>query len=391
MMDAFVSRYGPYPFGKFGYAAAPKGDMEHQTCVTHLSALIQANHVYDWLLAHEMGHQWWGDCVAINDWRDIWLSEGFATYSEAIHREYQYGLADYLSYMQTSLMQPVFNSSENFPIYDPDYLWGTTVYEKGGCVLHMLRHVVGDDAFFETLALYRSRHEHGNAVTPQFQDAAETVHGSSLDWFFQEWIYDVGWPKYRYAWIGQTGGATGHRVLLSIDQVQANGPVFTMPVDVKVTTGSGDTTMVLWIDEGHEYFDLPLPAAPVAVTLDPDNWILNQVEQVAAAGVEEPGFEVDPGESGWQTTGRLSVRPNPFTGTTRIHLDDPAAGSVRVEVVDPSGRRVRTLEAAARGGSAVELEWDGRDASGRPVPAGTYFVRVAGSGREIRGRAIVVR
>lgn len=398
MMDAFVSRYGSYPFGKFGYAAAPKGDMEHQTCVTHLSSLIQANHVYDWLLAHEMGHQWWGDCVAINDWRDVWLSEGFATYSEAIHREYQYGLANYLAYMQTSLMQPVLNSSENFPIYDPDYLWGTTVYEKGGCVLHMLRHVMGDDAFFEALALYRSRHEHGNAVTAQFQDAAETVHGSSLDWFFQPWIYDVGWPKYRYAWIAQPGGGTGHRLVLSIDQVQTNGPVFTMPVDVKVTTASGDTTMVLWIDEAHEYFDLPMPGAPLTVTLDPDNWILNQVEQVAPAGIEpelgdDPGDPGHPGTSGGglHEAGVLSVRPNPFRGATTIRLEGRRVGVVRLEIVDPSGRRVRSFESAAREGAAVEVDWDGRDAAGRPVPAGTYFVRVAGPMSGTSGRVIVVR
>ena len=110
-VDATITALGG-AFGfplKFGYAAAPKGDMEHQTCVTHLAATIQPNHVYDWLLAHEMAHQWWGDCVSVNDWRDVWLSEGFATYSEAIFQEYAYGFATYQSYMQSSLMNPVFN------------------------------------------------------------------------------------------------------------------------------------------------------------------------------------------------------------------------------------------------------------------------------------------
>jgi aminopeptidase N len=370
MMDAFVSRYGPYPFDKFGYAAAPKGDMEHQTCVTHISSVIVASHTYDWLLAHEMSHQWWGDCVAINDWRDIWLSEGFATYSEAIHREYAYGLANYLAYIQSSLMQPVFSSSENFPIYDPDYMWGTTVYEKGGTVLHMLRHVVGDEAFFEALALYRSLYEHGNAVTTQFQAAVEAVHGQSLDWFFQEWIHGVGWPVYRFAWVGQT--TPGPRLLLAIDQIQTNGPIFTMPLDVKVATAAGDTLLVLWVNDAHEFFDIPLHAAPTAVTLDPDNWILNQAQQVAAAAVGD--LMTDGG-----TVPALHVQPNPFATEVGIRYALPRDGDVRAEVFNPAGARVRLLADGPHAAGEVELIWDGRDDAGRALPSGIYFLRLTGS------------
>ncbi|MBM3287835.1 MAG: hypothetical protein FJY88_10870 [Candidatus Eisenbacteria bacterium] len=383
MMDAFVSRYGPYPFGKFGYVAAPKGDMEHQTCVTHLAMLIQPNHTYDWLLAHELAHQWWGDCIAINDWRDIWLSEGFATYGEAIHREYAYGLQDYLAYMQSSLMQPVFNSSENFPIYDPDYMWGTTVYEKGGTVLHMLRHVVGDAAFFEALALYRALYEHGNAVTTQFQAAVEAVHGQSLDWFFQEWIHGVGWPVYRYAWIGQQSG--GHRLVLAIDQVQTNGPVFTMPLDVKVATVAGDTLLVLWVDEAHEDFDIPLDAAPLAVMLDPDNWILNQAQQVDPQAIE------DPAASRLAAPPFLRARPNPFVDKTEIRLSSLMDRLVRVEIFDPSGARVRVLTAGDLAPEDSGLTWDGKDDAGRELPAGLYFVRAVTTAGAATGRIVLAR
>jgi len=398
MMDAFISRYGPYPFDKFGYASAPKGDMEHQTCVTHLAGTVLPNHTYDWLLAHEMSHQWWGDCVSVNDWRDVWLSEGFATYSEAIFQEYAYGVQTYRTYMQNSLMNPVFNSSENFPIYDPEYLWGTTVYEKGGCVLHMLRGVVGDACFFDALAAYRAAHEHGNAVTPQFQEAVEAACGQDLDWFFQEWIHDVGWPEYRYAWVGQQGSG-GSRLLLAIDQTQTNGPTFTMPVGVKVTTAAGDTLLTLWVDERHEFFDLHMPGAPTAVALDPDNWILNRATEAPAASIGEPGpWGPDvPGPGDGLAPSAARIRPNPFSRETSILLQVEPTTPIRVEVLDVTGRRVRTLAALRPAVPELELRWEGRDDDGRALPSGAYFLRVVREGEQepgtpvLPGRLLLIR
>jgi aminopeptidase N len=370
MMDGFISRFGPYPFAgeKFGYAAAPKGDMEHQTCVTHLSGLILPNHTYDWILAHEMCHQWWGDCVAINDWRDVWLSEGFATYGEAIFQEYAYGAAAYRNYMITQLMNPVFNSSENFPIYDPDYLWGTTVYEKGGTVLHMLRHVVGDTRFFQALAVYRAAHEHQNAVTPQFQSAVESVHGASLNWFFQEWIYDRGWPEYQYYWSDREVAGV-HHVDLFIGQFQTNGPTFRMPVDVKITTTTGDSLFVLWVNQRQQWFDLTVNGTPTAVAFDPDSWILCRKQPVnvstdGAAGQTAPN------------TASLEAIPNPFRQSTTLRFRSPAGEPIRVEIFSPAGQRVRVLSTGAGSGGPCAIPWDGRDERGLSLPSGTYFCRV---------------
>ncbi len=372
MMDGFVERYGPYPFSKFGYVAATKGDMEHQTCVTHLGALIGAHNVYDWLLAHELAHQWWGDCVSVNDWRDIWLSEGFATYSEAIFHEHAYGMGAYHNYIQTSIMNPVFASSENFPIYDPEYLWGTTVYEKGATVLHMLRHVVGDEDFFSSLVTYRQAHEYGNAVTPEFKQAVESVSGQDLDWFFEEWIYDVGWPVYEYAWIG-SAGEDRHYVCLMIDQVQTNGPVFTMPVDVEITTVSGDTLVTLWVDEIHELFEIEIGAEPIGIELDSDNWILNAAYEVPYSGVAEETA----------TSILLWAEPslsNPNSQVTRIRYSVPIGQHVRMEIIDAAGQRVRSLVDRTVAAGPGGVIWDGRDRQDRLVPSGIYFCRMtAGS------------
>jgi len=368
MMEAFLQRYGAFPFDRFGYVAAPKGDMEHQTCITHNEGCIVPNHAYDWLLAHEMAHQWWGDCVSVNTWPDVWLSEGFATYSESIFREHAYGVAAYHDYVQSSYMTPVFNSQENFPVYDPDYLWGTTVYEKGAIVLHMLRHVLGDSLFFQSLAAYRQAYEHQSATTAQFQQVVESVSGQGMGWFFDEWVYDIGWPEYEYSWCA-AGGRDGFVLSLIIDQVQTNGPVFTMPLDVGVTTAAGDTLVTLWVDGAHGVFLVDLAAEPTAVTLDPDNWILNEAQEVAT---EREGEAAVPA--------RLSLEqnvPNPFNPATTIAYSVPAPQHVCLEIYNAAGQRVCVLVDGLSASGRTEVVWDGRDERGRAVASGTYFCRMS--------------
>lgn len=384
MMDGFVERYGPYPYGKFGYVSATKGDMEHQTCVTHHGSTVRADHTYDWLLAHEMAHQWWGDLVSVNDWRDIWLSEGFATYSEAIFFEHAYGAQSYRDYMQLNLMNPVFGSPENFPIYDPNNLWGTTVYEKGGCVLHMLRHVVGDSLFFASLAAYREAYAYSSAVTGEFQAVVEGVAGRDLDWFFDQWIYDVGWPVYEYSWRALEDEGQ-YAVNLVIDQVQTNGPVFAMPVDVKIATTGGDTLVVLEVNDEHEVFDLVMPSEPTAVVIDPDNWILNREQQVPHAGVDGAGRASGPEL-------RLEPNaPNPFGRLTTIRYSVPGAQRARLDIYDAAGRRVASLVDGPVGPGWSEATWDARDSRGREVAPGTYFCRLSAAEGSPVTRLIVIR
>lgn len=382
MMEGFLERYGPYPFDKFGYCMEAKGDMEHQTCVTHVNTVLQPNHLYDWLLAHEMAHMWWGDCVSVGDWRDVWLSEGFATYSEAIYQEHANGTAGYQNYIQQNIMNPVLAGGENFPIYDPVYLWGTTTYEKGACVLHMLRHVVGDSTFFDGLAAYRAAYEYASAVTPQFKAVVESVSGQDLDWFFAQWIYDVGYPEYEYSWLADSS-AGGYDLTLVIDQVQTNGPVFTMPVDVKVTMVAGDSLLTLLVDDAHEVFDLVMAGEPNAVEIDPENWILNTAEEVPNAGIGD--LTAAPALSLGQN------RPNPFGRSTAIIYSLPRSQHVRLAIYDAAGRKIVGLVDGYRPAGDAETLWNGTDTGGREVAPGTYFCCLdTEDGRRVR-RVILLK
>jgi aminopeptidase N len=382
MMDGFIQRYGSYPFSTFGFVSESKGDMEHQTCVTHRVGLINPDHLYDWLLAHEMAHMWWGDCVSVGDWRDVWLSEGFATYSEAVFHEHAYGMESYHNYVQNNLMNPVLSSGENFPIYDPDYLWGSTTYEKGACVLHMLRHVIGDSAFYGGLAAYRQAYEYEYAVTPEFKEAIETVSGQDLDWFFDEWIYDKGWPEYEHAWLADSV-AGGYDLNLVIDQVHTNGPIFTMPVEFKITTVSGDTLVTLWVDESYEEFDLMIFEEPTAVELDPDNWILNTGQEVPHAGVHRTAAVFD-----------LSLEPNapnPFRPSTTIRYMLPRSQHAKIEVYNAMGQKVLTLLDRDLPAGRGEVTWNGRDQGGHRVAPGTYFCRLVTEDGSLATRMVHIR
>ena len=241
MMEAFEAKFGTYPFDKFAYMTTLRGDMEHQTCVSHLLALVDSTNNNDDILSHEMCHMWYGDCVTYGDWRDVWLSEGFATYGEAVYREYKDGPAAYHNYVTTQFLNRVIASgaSGNDGVYDPSYLWGVVAYEKGASVLHMLRGVLDNDTlFFQALRDYRNAHLYGNAVTPDFIADVETTVGQDLSWFFDPWVYGDGHPVYQYGWSWDALGGGQWKVDVVIRQTQTTPTLFDMPLDFRVQTGS---------------------------------------------------------------------------------------------------------------------------------------------------------
>jgi aminopeptidase N len=382
MMEAFESHYSPYHYDKFSYVGVRRGDMEHSTCVAHLRTLINGTNFYDPILAHELAHHWWGDWVTVADWRDVWLSEGFATYSEAIYAEHLGGAAGYHDYVDGDILDFYLQSGETFPIYDPAFLWGATVYEKGAAVLHMLRHVVGDATFFETLQAWGSSFGFANAVTTDFIATAEGVAAQELDWFFDEWVYGAGYPAFEWGWTTEPSGSD-HVVQVVVDQVQTTGSTFTMPVDVRITTVAGATTVTGMVDELNETLTFLVPDAPIDVELDPDRWVLCEKTEVSV-GVGSNGGGTRPLA--------LSVSlSNPFSPATAMRVSglDGSRPAV-VRIFDPAGRTVRLLvDGHVNGGTAVLL-WDGRDEGGLRLPPGLYFLRASQDASEVTKRIVLL-
>jgi len=273
MIDAFAQGYGEYPFldEKYGHAEFTwGGGMEHQT-LTSLGGWSED------LISHELAHQWWGDMVTCRSFNHIWLNEGFATWSEAYWRETQEGFDRYKEYMDFAAYYgpgTIYVESTTFDdIFDVNL-----TYNKASWVVHMLRHVVGDTDFFAGLALYRSMYGYADATTLQLRDVMETVSGQDLDAFFDEWIWGEYYPVYRYSWT-QVDPAT---IEVTIEQVQTNTGLFTMPIDVRVVTGSGTQTFVVPNSQALETYQLPAGDVQ-SVLLDPDRWILREVESTVTS------------------------------------------------------------------------------------------------------------
>ncbi|MBN1825689.1 MAG: hypothetical protein JW958_05425 [Candidatus Eisenbacteria bacterium] len=386
MMDGLIERFGDYPYDEFGYVTTPIGDMEHQTKVFHISWGVNGTTTYDDLLAHEMTHQWFGDLVTYGDWRDVWLSEGFATYGQALFHEHLYGEQDYHDYVVSDLFTPYLNSAEilTYPIYDPDYLWGTVAYEKGASVVHMLRGVMGDSLFFDALNLYLDNHAYGNAYTPDFIADCETVYGGDLDWFFDEWIYQGGHPVIDWGWTSVEETPGNWRVDISTRQTQTVGPdAYVMPVDFLIETPAGDTTVVLWIDAETNQFQVYPGGEATAVLFDPDEWLLDENAEVSTAageGAPPARFALEPN------------RPNPFNPITSISFELPEACPVTIGVYAITGERIHTLVdgiSFPEGRHAVV--WDGRDDAGRAVASGVYFCRIDAGGRTESRKMSLIR
>ncbi|NOY59998.1 MAG: M1 family metallopeptidase, partial [Calditrichaeota bacterium] len=283
MIGFFASLFGEYPFLREKYGMAEYNGiyagMENQT-MTHIDpGYIRGNHSSDYLIAHELSHQWWGDCVTMGDWPHTWLNEGFATYCEALWEEHVHGEQAYHEYMATIL-----RSAKNFkePVYryNNKDVYNLIVYDKGAAVMHMLRHVMGDEKFFKVFPAYLERFKYSNALTKDFESVCEEIYGGDLNWFFDEWIMGTSFPKYAISWRkGSITGGPGMAIFGFISQVQDEDRIYTMPVDLTFYAGGTDTTITAFVDRQGAPFEflwkVPLQTRIDSVIIDKDNWILH--------------------------------------------------------------------------------------------------------------------
>ncbi len=309
MLGVFSDLFGIYPFvdEKYGmYEFAFGGGMEHQTMTGQGS-------FSDWVTAHEAGHQWWGDMVTCASWNDIWLNEGFARYSEALWFENEPGGGGEQALHNRMAQVRPSSVNDSVYVYDAENqsLWRifstTFTYNKGGWVVHQLRHVVGDDTFFDILAAYRQAYEFGSAVTDDLVAVASSVYGSDLTWFFDEWVYDIGAPAYRYGWQSiQVNGE--HYLEIYLDQTQSTSfPIFIMPLDIEYVVNGQDEMQVIWNDEETEHFLLPVDNVASGVELDPDDWVLITSKQNTSFVAGPPkivAIDPAPGSSTAETDGQ---------------------------------------------------------------------------------------
>lgn len=195
VLDWEAKLFGPYPFRAAGAIVdrAPQVGYALET---------QTRPVYDRApdlstLVHESAHQWFGDSVALTSWKDIWLNEGFATYTEWLYAE-QHGGRSAQKTFDALYATPASDDLWSFPPANPGSganIFGRPVYDRGAMALHKLRKAVGDRAFFTILRTWATQHRGGHGTTAQFTALAERVSGKDLDGLFRTWIGTRGKPS----------------------------------------------------------------------------------------------------------------------------------------------------------------------------------------------------
>jgi aminopeptidase N len=359
MLEFFSSKFGLYPFinEKYGHVQFGEyGGMEHQT-------VASMGLFYDGIMAHELAHQWFGDKITCRNWQNIWLNEGFATYSEALYNEHLYGKLiydDFISYKMLEAKRArssiyVQNPTNINEIFDAD-----RSYSKGCVVLHMLRGVTGDTVFFRVLRKYSSDTALAfkTAVTEDFQSNAESVYGSSLAYFFQEWIYGENYPKYMINWSYIQDENNFYNVSFNLSQQSNSNPVFfTMPAEIKIKTEYGDTLINIFNNSQQQSYSFKVKGKPLSLTFDPGNKILK----------DKTGDEI-----------AVPVRyylgqnfPNPFNPATTINYEILKYSDVSLIVYDILGRIVKILVNEKQKPGAYIVRF-----SSENLPSGIYFYKI---------------
>ncbi len=274
-IKTFEKIFGPYPFIKEKYAVAEflwqNGAMEHQTITGVGSRFITGKKFFQDMLIHELSHHWWGNAVSPKTWKDIWLNEGFATYSEALYWEYQAG--------KSALKSTMSSKSGMFlkgTLYNPkDNLFSSLIYNKGAWVLHMLRREVGDSSFFKILRTYFEKYKYKNASTEDFQEICEKVTGKNLKFFFDQWVYKgTGKIEAEYNW-NVIPANSGYKVIFNIKQLQNGYDIYKFPIDIKIFFENDDQEIKsFYVHSRESSFEFITKNKPVSFELDPDKWLL---------------------------------------------------------------------------------------------------------------------
>ncbi len=275
-----------YPYEKYAQVAVQDfvyGGMENSSCTTLTLDTLHDKKAHldftsDHLVSHELAHQWFGDLVTCRDWQHIWLNEGFATYCEALYweasrgnDEFQYYVMqnadDYFDEAGTRYARPIVTK-----VYKhPDDLFDRHSYEKGGCVLHMLRHHVGDRHFRRSLKTYLQRFANATAETDDLRKVFELETGKSLQQFFEQWLYREGHPELKIDFSQDSGIAK-----IKVEQAQAGAP-FEFSLEVKLAFARNKKIYSFRISEKDSAFQIPVDNEVEWFSIDPHLKILKTI------------------------------------------------------------------------------------------------------------------
>jgi aminopeptidase N len=330
MLEAFSEHFGMYPFAteKYGHAMAPfSGGMEHQT-MTSIGVIDFG------IVAHELGHQWFGDHVTCKTWKDIWLNEGFATYTEYLAAEWlKLGTqAQEMTDNHSRIMQApggsvwVADTTSVSRIFD-----SRLSYAKGGAFVHILRFEVNNDSlFFAFLRQYQQQFAYATANTVEFKTLLEQMTGKDFTQVFNQWFYGEGYPTFDVKW-----NQVNDTLYLKSKQTTSSvaTPLFVTPVELLVKRSIGDTIIRVNQQQNDQLFKIPLKGAATFVQLDPNNWIINQatvLKDININGTNELGLA------------QINFRYYPNPASSTITIESVSQPIQSAQITDITGKQILT-------------------------------------------------
>lgn len=297
ILSFFIDNIGDYPFEKLANVQSKTkyGGMENAGNIFYSENCLTGDGKNEDLIAHEIAHQWFGNSATEENWYHIWLSEGFATYFSDLYFEHKYGhivLIDHMIRERDKVID--YDRKTSRPIIDQqignyNHLLNTNSYEKGSWILHMLRKELGDSLFWKAIQNYYEKYKYSNALTEDFQRAAEEVSNKNLSFFFQQWLYQPGIPKLNISWnykainnqttaaVEDTGPIETGIVELKIKQVQKSD-LFFFPLEVKLNYTDGTSSIeTVYILDKSEVIKISTAKPVISIVTDPNTWLLYEL------------------------------------------------------------------------------------------------------------------
>jgi len=351
MIGFFSDFIGEYPFNEEKYAMAEvplreAAAMENQTATTMGDFVMDDRGI----IAHELAHQWWGNALTPLSFKDIWLNEGFATYFDALFREYNDGWEAYDNQMEALKTNMNKDGSLPYPIYNPpvQYLFGNAVYNKGAWILHMLRHETGDSLFRKICQTYFETYKYKNVVSTDFIHMTDEISGQSFGAFFDQWLNYGGLPTLIAQWSQARG-----KVTIGVDQFQEE-PVYQLKLDILLEGNTKDTLITMDIREKFSSRTVPFTETVTRLILDPSGKILNNNNT--------PLFYI-PARAGF-----LNIYPNPSRERVEIEYQIERPQEVEIIIFNILGQQVAELVREKRPTGIHRVVWDEQEAA-----SGVYY------------------
>jgi aminopeptidase N len=316
------------------------GGMENQTLISLCTTCWRES-----LATHEFAHMWFGDLVTCRTWADIWLNEGFATWATVYWQEHKEGYESYKTFLIQKYAIPYLANNPGWAIADSawmtnvpsvDTLFNTYItYEKGACMVHQLRFVLGDSVFMNVLKAYvtDSNLRYRSASIHDLMKVVNQVSGNNYDWFFDDWLFRPNHPRYHNTYDIIEKEVHSWDVRFRAEQTQADPPFFRMILPVRIVyADSTDTLFRVMNDQNDQLFTWTFLKQPVRLVFDPDTNIMLK-EGTTTLGIRE----IQPGSSSLllgQNT------PNPDDNCTDIPYFIQAAGQVNLSILDITGKTI---------------------------------------------------